>query len=179
MIKLDSAQRELIALNNLQFLLNVQEATIAREGLLSINAQKVISALDLRLNLIQHRREKAEDNVRQVIIALKEVTHQLLVHPALLILLSYRQSRQIVLLALQVSIVKMLLRQRLLEIVPQDTIALMKIEVFPILLLEYAQPTKNATVVQPKPAVLQTANINQIEVRVHAYSAQLASFVQV
>ena len=81
------------------------------------NAQKVISALDLRLNLIQHRQERVEDNVRQVIIALKEVTHQLLVHPALLILLSYRQSWQIVLLARSVSTVKMLQQQRLLEIV--------------------------------------------------------------
>ena len=170
---------EHIALNNLRSLLNVQEATTAQEELHSPNAQKVISALDLRLNLIQHRREKVEDNVRQAIIALKEVTHQLLVHPALLILLSYRQSWQIVLLVLPVSTVKMLRQQRLQVIVRLDIIARMKIEVFPILLPECARLIKNATVVQPKLAVQQTVNINLIEARVHAYSAQLGSYVQI
>ena len=86
------------------------------EELLLVNAQKVISAQDLRLNLIQHRREKVEDNVRQVIIVLKEVIHLLLVHPALLILLSYRQRRQIVLHVLPVSTVKTLRQQLLQEI---------------------------------------------------------------
>ena len=55
----------------------------------------------------------------------------------------------------------------------------MKIEVSPIQLPEYARLIKNATVVQPKPAVQQTVNINQIEAKVHAYSAQPVSFAQI
>ena len=73
----------------------------------------------------------------------------------------------------------MLQQQRLLEIVRLDIIARMKIEVFPIQLLEYARLIKNATVVQPKLAVQQTVNINLIEARVHAYSVQPGSFAQI
>ena len=120
-----------------------------------------------------------EGNVRQAIIVLKEVTHLLLAHLALLILLSYRQSWQIVLLARPVSTVKMLQQQRLLEIAPLDTTARMKIEVSPIQLPEYARLIKNATVVQPKPAVQQTVNINLIEAKVYAYSAQPVSYAQI
>ena len=92
MIKLGSAQQELIVHNNQQSPLNVQEVTTAMAERLSQNVPKATSVQDLQLSLILLQLVRGEENAHQATIVHKAVTHPLLVRLVPITLQNYQQN---------------------------------------------------------------------------------------